>query len=157
MFPWSATVATLGTLDVDVIATVGPRVDPAYLGVVSPNIRVEQYVPQQFILDRAAVLVSHAGAGSVLGAAAHGIPQLLFPVRADQWENADAASGAGVAITLELDHRAEDDIAAAIEQLVSDQQFERAAAQVAAEIAAMPFPADHLATIEALVNDNISD
>lgn len=157
MFPWAATISVLGTLDVDVIATVGPRVDPAYLGAVPPNIRVEQFVPQQFILGRAAVLVSHSGAGSVLGAASHGIPQLLFPVRADQWENADAASGAGVAITLELDHRSEVDIAAAAERLLADGPIKHAAAQVAAEIAAMPFPADHVATIETLGRGHTSD
>ena len=67
----------------------------------------------------AAVVVSHAGAGSVLGAAAQGIPQLLFPVRADQWENADAASGAGVAITLELDQRSEDHIGAAVTSIAA--------------------------------------
>ena len=150
MFPWAAAVAVLGTLDVDVIATVGPRVDPAFLGVVSPNIHIERFVPQNFILEKAAVLVSHAGAGSILGAAAHGIPQLLFPVRADQWENADAASGAGVAITLELDQRSEGDIAAAVERALTDQQVKHAAAHVATEIAAMPFPADHVATIEGL-------
>jgi UDP-glucoronosyl and UDP-glucosyl transferase len=150
MFPWAAVVAVLGQLDVDVIATVGPRVDPSYLGVVSPNVRIEQYVPQNFILRKAALLVSHSGAGSVLGAAAHGIPQLLFPVRADQWENADAASGAGVALTLELDQRSEGDIAAAVERTLTDEQLKHAAANVATEIAAMPSPADHVATIEAL-------
>jgi UDP:flavonoid glycosyltransferase YjiC (YdhE family) len=150
MFPWAAALAALGTMDLDVVATVGPRVDPADVGAAPTNIRVERFVPQQFILDKAAVVVSHAGAGSILGAAAQGIPQLLFPVRADQWENADAASGTGAAITLELDHRSEADIGAAVEELLSDKQFGHAAAQVATEVAAMPFPADHVSTIERL-------
>jgi Erythromycin biosynthesis protein CIII-like, C-terminal domain len=157
MFPWAEAVAVLGTLDVDAIATVGPRVDPAFLGVVSPNVRVERFVPQHFILAKAAVLVSHSGAGSVLGAAAYGIPQLLFPVRADQWENADAASGAGVAITLELDQRSEDDIGTAIERLLADEKLAQAASDVAGEIAAMPTPADHTSTVEALADQPISD
>jgi UDP:flavonoid glycosyltransferase YjiC (YdhE family) len=157
LFPWAEAVAVLGTFDVDVIATVGPRIDPAFLGVVSPNIRVERFVPQHFILGKAGVLVSHSGAGSILGAAAHGIPQLLFPVRADQWENADAASGAGVALTLELDQRSEDDIAAAVERMLTDDRFKIAAVQVADEISTMPTPTDHVATIEKLGNGGSSD
>ncbi len=157
MFPWAAVLAALGRMNVDVVATVGPRVDPAVVGAVSENIRVERFVPQQFILERAAVVVSHAGAGSILGAAARGIPQLLFPVRADQWENADAASGTGAAITLELDHRSEADIGVAMDRLLADTQFEHNAAQVAVEIAAMPFPADHVPTIEALARGMTSD
>ncbi len=157
MFPWPAVLAALGTLDVDVVATVGPRVDPAAFGVASPNIRLERFVPQQFILGKAAAVVSHAGAGSILGAAARGIPQLLFPVRADQWENADAASGTGAALTLELDKRSEGDIGTAVEQILVGDRFEQAAAQVAIEVAAMPTPAEHVATLEHLVSGDISD
>ena len=149
--PWTAAFEALGSLDVDVVATIGARLDPAVLGAVPANVRVEQFVPQQFILDRAAVAMSHAGAGSVLGAARLGRAQLLYPIVADQWQNADAATAAGVAITLELDQRTVDDIAAALDRLLHDEQFTLVASRVAGEIAAMPSPADHVATIEGLV------
>ena len=155
MFPWAAAVAALAQLDVDVIGTTGPRVDPAFLGVLPSNVRVERFVPQHLILERAAVVMSHAGAGSVLGAAARGLPQVVFPLRADQWENADAATAAGIAITLELEHRAEEDIGVALDRVMHDTQFAQSTIRVAAEIAAMHSPADHVATIEALAN--ISD
>ena len=137
----------------------GPRVDPAVLGVLPSNVRVERFVPQHLILERAAAVMSHAGAGSVLGAAARGLPQVVFPLRADQWENADAATSAGVAITLELEleHRGEEDITAALDRVMHDAKFAEATARVAAEIAAMPSPTDHVATIEALAKGSISD
>jgi UDP:flavonoid glycosyltransferase YjiC (YdhE family) len=96
--------------------------------------------------------MSHAGAGSLLGATATGVPQLLNPIWADQWENADAASGAGVAVTCELEQRSGSDIAAALQRLLDDGRFSDAASRVADEVAAMPAPVDHVATIEALVS-----
>jgi UDP:flavonoid glycosyltransferase YjiC (YdhE family) len=157
LFPWSDAIAALAALDVDAIATVGPRFDPAGLGVVPPNIRVERFVPQHFILDKAAVAMSHAGAGSVLGAAADGVPQVVFPIRADQYENADAASGAGVAITLEMEQRAAGYIRIALDRVMHEATFKLAATNVAEEIAGMPSPADHVATIEALAEGEVND
>ncbi|MEY2581433.1 MAG: hypothetical protein QOE09_1282 [Ilumatobacteraceae bacterium] len=150
MAPWAASVEALAELDVDVVATIGNHVDPAALGVVPPNIHVERFVPQRFVLDRASLVISHAGAGSLLGAASQGLPQLLYPSGADQWENADAATGAGAAITCEMDRRSSADISGAIDGLMNDSLFRQAAQRVAAEMAAMPSPADHVASLEAV-------
>jgi UDP:flavonoid glycosyltransferase YjiC (YdhE family) len=152
MAPWAAAVEAIGSLDIEAVATIGSHVDMALLGSVPPNLHVERFVPQHLILERAAAVVSHAGAGSLLGAAARGLPQVLTPVRADQWENADAATDAGVAITCELDQRSSADIGAALERLLNDPGTVQAARRVAAEIAGMPGPRDHVSTIEALVD-----
>jgi len=151
--PWSAAIEALGGLDVDAVATIGPHLDESGLGPIPPNVRVERFIPQQFLLDRAAVVMSHAGAGSLLGATSAGVPQLLNPIWADQWENADAASGAGVAVTCEADHRSQADIATALRRLLDEREFQDAASRVAGEVAGMPAPADHVATIEALVRN----
>ena len=148
--PWAAALEALGELDVDAVATIGPHLDPETLGSIPSNVRIERFVPQQFLLDRAAVIMSHAGAGSLLGATAAGVPQLLNPIWADQWENADAASGAGAAVTCELERRSASDIAAALHQVLREPRFKDAAARVAAEVAAMPTPVDLVPTIEAL-------
>ena len=149
--PWAAIVAALGRMDVDAVATIGNHVDHSVLGEVPRNVRVERFVPQRFLLDRATAVMSHAGAGSLLGASRQGIPQVLNPLGADQWENADAASDAGLAITCELDQRSDADIAAALSSILNDPRYRDAAAQVSTEIEAMPAPAEHVATIEALV------
>ena len=148
--PWAAAFEALGSFDVDVVATIGARLDTEVLGTVPDNIRVERFAPQQFVLDRAAVAMSHAGAGSLLGAARHGLPQLLYPIVADQWQNADAAADAGVGIALELDQRSAEYFAAALDRLLREEVFKITASHVAGEIAAMPAPVDHVATIEAL-------
>jgi hypothetical protein len=122
---------SLGDLDVEAVATIGRHIDPSTFGPIPSNVRVERFVPQQFVLDRAALVMSHAGAGSLLGATATGVPQLLNPIWADQWENADAASGAGVAVTCELEQRSASDIAAALQRLLDDGRFSDAASRVA--------------------------
>ena len=150
--PWVAAFNALAGLDVDVVATIGPLVDPANLGTVPDNVRVERFVPQHFLLSRAVVAASHGGAGTVLGAAAHGVPQVLYPVAADQWDNADAVSRSGSGVVCELGHRDASALAAAFQRALVEPEMRSAAGLVAAEIAAMPAAADHVAAIEALVS-----
>ena len=58
---------------------------------------VERYVPQADVLPLCDVAVGHGGSGSTLGALAHGLPMLLLPHGADQFENAQACAALGVA------------------------------------------------------------
>ena len=99
--PWPAIIAALGQLDVDAVATVGNAIPADSLGDVPPNVRVATYVPQSLLLPRAALVIAHGGSGTMLAAAAHGVPQLLIPSAADQFDNADAVMAAGVGISLE--------------------------------------------------------
>lgn len=150
--PWSAALEAIAALDVDAVATIGPLLDLSGLRVVPANVRVERFVPQPLLLDRASVVGSHGGAGSVLGAATHGVPQLLYPVAADQWDNADAVSRSGAGIVLEMAHRDAATIAAALQQLLHEPTARAAARMVADEVGLMPSAADHVAAIEALVD-----
>lgn len=150
--PWVAAFEALAALDVDVVATIGPMLEPASLGTVPANVHIERFVPQQLLLSRAAVVASHGGAGTVLGAAAHGVPQVLYPIAADQWENADAVARAGAGVVCELDDREATALAAAFQRALDDTEMHKAAGVVADEIAAMPTAAEHVAAIEALVS-----
>jgi UDP:flavonoid glycosyltransferase YjiC (YdhE family) len=148
--PVAAVVGALGRLDVDAVLTVGPRTDPASIVDAPANVRLERYVPQRLVLRRASLLVSHAGSGAVLGAAAHGVPQLCLPVAADQFENADAVVASGAGLALDPDQVAPEAIAEAATKLLGGTPFAAASARLADEIASMPLPADHVARIEAL-------
>lgn len=150
--PWKPTFEALGRLDVDVLVTIGPKFPIEELGPLPPNVRVERFVPQGLILDRVAVVVSHAGAGTMLAAARQGVPQLLLPTWADQWENSDALARAGSGILLEEDERSAVAIHNAVDSLMNDATYRTAAEALASEIAAMPAPADHVTTIERLVS-----
>ncbi len=103
--PWAAILEALADLEVDVLATVGGQIDPASLGPLASNTRVERYVPQSFVLDRSRIVVSHGGAGTLIGAATAGKVQLCIPIAADQWENSDSLSAANAGVVLEPDER----------------------------------------------------
>ena len=150
-FPWRELFAALSGLDVDVVATIGPHVDPAAIGAVPANIRVERFVPQADLLVRASAVVSHGGAGSVLGAASHGRPQLVVPLFADQWENGVAVGDAGCGIVVGPDRRSVEDLDRSLRMILTSPTHRDAAERVADEIAAMP-PATAVALhVEALV------
>ena len=137
-FPWRELLAAVGGLDVDAVATIGPHVDPAAIGTVPRNVRVERFVPQADLLARASVVVSHGGAGSVLGAAAHGRPQLVIPLFADQWENGVAVDDAGCGIVVGPHRRSVEDLDRSLRTVLASASHRDAATRVADEIAAMP-------------------
>jgi UDP:flavonoid glycosyltransferase YjiC (YdhE family) len=149
-FPWLDVFAALDSIDVDAVATIGPHVDPAALGAVPPNVRVERFVPQADLLGRASAVVSHGGAGTVLGTASHGRPQLVVPLFADQWENGLAVDHAGCGMVLGPDGRTVEDVAQSLRTVLADPAYRDAAARVVDEIAAMPTATDLAPEIEAL-------
>jgi UDP:flavonoid glycosyltransferase YjiC (YdhE family) len=150
--PWNEAFAALGSLPVDVVATIGPFVDPTTFDAVPPNVHVERFVHHGAVLERASIVASHAGAGTLLASATMGLPQLLCPVFADQWQNADALANAGAGIVCELDARSTPQLTDAIIRLLDDVTLRDGAARLAAEFSAMPTVADHLAEITRLAD-----
>ena len=140
--PWSAVLGAMAPLDVDVVATVGSQLDPSSLGAVPPNVRVERYVPQGALLCRASLVVSHAGAGTMLAAAGHGVAQIAVPIAADQFENADALATSGAGVVVEGADVAAERIADVARRLLADGPERERTAVVAAQIAAMAHPDD---------------
>jgi UDP:flavonoid glycosyltransferase YjiC (YdhE family) len=148
--PWRQKFEALASLDVDVLATIGPQFSVDDLGPIPANVRIERFVAQELILDRVALVVSHAGAGTMLATACAAIPQLLIPTWADQWENADAIARTGAGIMLEENQRDSATIHDAALALLEHAESRSAAGRLAAEILAMPSPAEHVDTLERL-------
>ena len=148
--PMLAIVAALRDLDVRVLVTVGPRVDPEALGPQPKHVRVEQYVPQAALLPHCDVVVSHAGSGTMLASLRHGLPQLCLPQGADQFLNAAAVASAGAGISLTPSEATASAIHDAVARLLHRASYRNAAAILARSIAAMPTPEDVAALIDTL-------
>jgi MGT family glycosyltransferase len=127
----------LARAGVGALLTVGRNVDPAELGDVPSAIRVERFVPQGEVLASCAAVVSHGGSGTVLGTLAAGLPLVLLPQGADQFENADRCERAGAAVVLAPDEVTGDAVAAAVRLVLSEPAYAEAARVIAAEFAAM--------------------
>jgi UDP-N-acetylglucosamine transferase subunit ALG13 len=147
--PWPALLEAIGQREIDALVTTGAHCDVGALGQMPGNVRVERYVPQSQVLGRVAAVVSHAGAGTMLGAASAGVPQVVVPIFADQWENADAIASTGAALVCEDDERTASALGSALDGVMADAQCRTAAGSVAREMSLMPTAADYVATLEA--------
>jgi MGT family glycosyltransferase len=130
------------------LVTVGRDVDPAALGPVGERVRVERFVPQAHVLPRSAAVVSHGGSGTTLGALAHGVPLVLVPQGADQFDNANRVEAAGAAVVLRPGEVTAASVRAALERVLDEPEFALAARAVAADIARMGTPDEVAAAVE---------
>jgi len=65
----------------------------------SPDIMVRSYAPHSLLFPRAAAIVHHGGVGTMGQALRAGIPQLVVPFWADQFDNAARAVRMGVGLS----------------------------------------------------------
>jgi UDP:flavonoid glycosyltransferase YjiC (YdhE family) len=138
-------------LDVDAVVTTGAAGLPAGLRVPA-NVQVREYVEQHELLGRIAVVVSHAGSGTLLGAAVRGVSQVCIPLGADQFENAGAAAARGIAVRVAPDEREAAVIRDAIARVLTDRSITEAALEVRDEIGAAASTSEAVDWIEALAD-----
>ena len=132
---------------VNLIVTTGPGFDPALLGPLPPAVRTAPFLPQAAVLPHCRAVVSHAGAGTMLGALCHGLPQLCLPQGTDQPSNTAALLPTGAALALQPDEITADAVAEALGRLLDEPSFRQAASRLRAEIDDMPTAAAVLAEI----------
>jgi hypothetical protein len=127
---------------VDVIVTLGRDQDPAALQPVSDNVKIERFVAQAELLPTCSAIVHHGGAGTTFGALAHGVPQVIVPQGADNFDNAAMCERAGVALVLRPNEFSPKTVADSVSSVLREARFVKAAARTADEIAAMSDPAE---------------
>jgi UDP:flavonoid glycosyltransferase YjiC (YdhE family) len=101
-------------------------------------VRVAEFLPQGAVLPVCRAVVSHAGAGTMLGALCHGLPQLCLPQGTDQPFNTAALLPTGAALALQPEEITADAVAAALGRLLEDPSFGAAANRLRTEIERMP-------------------
>ncbi len=138
------------SLEVRVLAKVGPNGDPASLGPQPPHVRVERYISQTAVLPRSTVVVSHGGSGTALAALGHGIPQVCLPQAADQFRNALGVTGCGAGLALMPEQATARAISEAVTKVLQDNAFQVNAERVRDQIAAMPRPSAVVRRLEEL-------
>jgi UDP:flavonoid glycosyltransferase YjiC (YdhE family) len=140
----SSVVAVAADADVEVVlARPDKRVADRPL---PPNVRTTDWLPFPDVFPAAAGAVHHGGAGTVLTALAAGIPQLLVPGAGDRRVNAEVLARSGAALAVPADQITAHDL----ERLAGDDALSAAARELAAQIAAMPAPADLVDDLVAL-------
>jgi MGT family glycosyltransferase len=123
----------LAALPVQAIVTVGPAIDPGAIAP-APNVAMHRYLPHAALLPDCALVVTHAGFGTVMAVLAHGVPLLCLPMGRDQHENAArvAACGAGMMLSADADV---DEMRHAMHELLTKRDYQEAARRMAVMIA----------------------
>jgi UDP:flavonoid glycosyltransferase YjiC (YdhE family) len=129
---------------VNLVVTTGPGFDPDVLGPLPPAVFTAPFLPQTAVLPHCRAVVSHAGAGTMLGALCHGLPQLCLPQGTDQPFNTAALLPTGAALAVQPEEITADAVADALGRLLAEPSFAQAAGQLRGEIEQMPIASDVL-------------
>jgi UDP:flavonoid glycosyltransferase YjiC (YdhE family) len=140
-------LAGLAGAGVEIVVTVSDLNDPAALGELPPTVHVEKWLPLAPLLPRCDAVLCHAGTGTTLAALAAGLPLVLVPQGADQFDNARACERAGAAVVLTPEQVTPSAVGDAMRTVLGTDSPQRAAARaLSVEIASMP-SADEVARL----------
>lgn len=131
-------ITALRNEPVNLVVTVGRRQDPARFDPAVPNVHVEQYIPQTLLLSRCDLVVTHGGFNTMISAISHGLPLLMLPIAADQFENAARIEAVGAGISIQPEQRTAEAIRLAARRLLTEPVWRENARRAQAEMEALP-------------------
>lgn len=116
----------LEPLPVTTLVNLGAHVDPSILRA-RPDVVVSGYVRHAVVMRHAALVVTHAGLGTVVAALSAGVPLVCLPLGRDQPHNAARVEAVGAGLTLDPDASA-DQMGGAVTRVLGDARFRTATA-----------------------------
>jgi zeaxanthin glucosyltransferase len=91
------------------------------------NPLVVDYAPQLALLDRSAVLITHAGLNTTLEAISRGVPMVALPRSADQPGNAARIAYSGAGLCAPFHHGTPEHLRGVIQQVLGDDRYRQRA------------------------------
>ncbi|MFC4533200.1 nucleotide disphospho-sugar-binding domain-containing protein [Sphaerisporangium dianthi] len=131
----------LGDADLEVVAAVSAR-DREVLGPVPGNVRLATMLPLHMLLPTCDLMVTQGGSGTVMTAAAAGVPMVVVPQLPDQTLNAQRVAAAGSGVHLPPEAREPADVRVAVEKALGEPALYRAARGISEENRRRPLPAE---------------
>jgi UDP:flavonoid glycosyltransferase YjiC (YdhE family) len=139
-------------LPIRVLLTIGKDLPMDALGELPSNVHVERFVPQDDVLPHAAATLFHGGSGTMLGAAAAGVPMVVMPMFADQPQNAERVASVGAGVALEKGRATPEAIRQALTRVLAESSFRDIARKLATEMASLPLTDEVVTELERLAN-----
>ena len=135
---WQRVLDAVAPLEVRVIATTGPAIDPARLRAPA-NVELHSWLAHTDVMPEVSVVVGHGGHATTMAALAHDLPLLVIPMDAmtDQPYIGKAIQRVGAGRTLGRKSSPEK-IRATIEELLGEGPHRTAAARLGAAVRALP-------------------
>jgi UDP:flavonoid glycosyltransferase YjiC (YdhE family) len=140
----------LGGLDVEAVVTTGPAIDPALL-TASDNTTLLPFVSHDEVLRSSDLLITHAGHGTVMAGATHGVPMLCFPMGRDQPMNADRVAQLGIGAVVGAEAPASE-IRQVIAAMLADVVVTKRAKEFARSLAGHPGLEDAVDLVEGMAD-----
>jgi MGT family glycosyltransferase len=144
------TIDGLSRLQARVLVTTGPAIDPASLPAPA-NTVVVRSAPHTQVFPEAAVVLTHAGMGTVTCALISGVPLVCLPMGRDQLDVAARVVHAGAGLRLRSGAKPTA-IRAAVQRLIRDPGYRTAARRVGAVMAADAAAHRGITELEALAS-----
>jgi UDP:flavonoid glycosyltransferase YjiC (YdhE family) len=141
-------IRALGDLAARVLVTTGPAIDPTSLKAAG-NTVVVRSAPHAELFPQAAVVVTHAGMGTVTRALVSGVPLLCLPMGRDQLDVAARVVHAGAGLRLRPG-ASPAAIKRAVRRLLDDPSFRESAGRVGAQMRADAQEGRDISELEAL-------
>lgn len=116
------------------VLLVGAEKTEAYRDLRSADVFISDYAPFSEIFPRARAVIHHGGIGTTGQALRAGVPQLVAPLFADQFDNAARVVRLGVARSVELKRYDADRVEAELSALLSDANHTARAASIARDV-----------------------
>ncbi|CCH33137.1 activator-dependent family glycosyltransferase [Actinosynnema sp. NPDC047251] len=142
----------LADLDVEVVATIAES-EQRKLTRVPDNTRVVSYVPLHALVPTCAAVINHAGPGTFLTTAVHGVPQLTVPWDFDEPELARRAARQGASLMIRADQATGPAIRAGLLRVLGEPSFRARAERLRDDIRALPSPNELVPRLEQLTAD----
>ncbi|HEX5166516.1 MAG TPA: nucleotide disphospho-sugar-binding domain-containing protein, partial [Thermomicrobiales bacterium] len=135
---YDAIVAAVRDEPINVILTVGSNQEPDRFNPGEGHVYVDRYIPHSLLLPHCDLVIAHGGFSTMISSLCHGLPLVVIPVAADQFDNADRVQRAGAGIVIDPDQRTPEAIRAAVRQVLTEPHFRKNAERIRAELESLP-------------------
>ncbi|SPZ51061.1 Oleandomycin glycosyltransferase [Sarcina ventriculi] len=117
--------------DIDIIMSIGKRININDLGVIPKNFKLYNYIPQLEVLKQVDLFITHGGMNSTSEGLYHNIPLIIVPQFGDQATVAKRVStlGAGIAL-IGRDNYTADSIKLAVDKILFDNLYKENAFKI---------------------------
>jgi UDP:flavonoid glycosyltransferase YjiC (YdhE family) len=123
------------------------------LGELPANVRVTGFIPHGPVLERACLVIAHAGHGTVMRALWYGVPMVLVPWARDQPGVAARAELLGVAAVVPRSDCTSENLADAISRVLSNPSYTESARYASSRLQADDSVAQGCAYIESVLQN----
>jgi UDP:flavonoid glycosyltransferase YjiC (YdhE family) len=133
-----AILAALEGVPAKVLFTTGRGVDLHRVEIPGRNITLKSFVPQSLVVPHAALIVSHAGLGTIIGALYAGVPMVLISIGVDHPVNAERAVALGVAKVIDAAECEPERLRTTILLALADEELRKRAREIRDECRSLP-------------------